>query len=261
MTAEPDDTGGADSALQAALAAWAADPGPATCAQVYAALLPARLLIPLVPVSADPTGGGRRRELAAATLIGRDGAPAVPAFTSVDALARWRPDARPVTVTARDALASALREDAAAVVLDVAGPVAFAVEEPALRDLAGGFVPVGGAEEIATSTVAGGLSAIQPVCDVGAELVEAVRAALAREPAVAEAYLLAPEVTPDSSDVALGLVLFAELAPTELVELGRRLSALASAPSVARGLDVAVLTAEQRGQARALTAPVYTASR
>ena len=71
------------------------------------------------------------------TLIGRDGRPAVLAFTSLDALARWRPDARPVPAEAGRVWRAAVA-DGCAVVIDVAGPVPFAVEGARLGALAAG---------------------------------------------------------------------------------------------------------------------------
>ena len=69
------------------------------------------------------------------TLIGRDGRPAVLAFTGLDALARWRPDARPVPAEA-DRVWRAAAADGCAVVIDVAGPVPLAVEGARLAALA-----------------------------------------------------------------------------------------------------------------------------
>ena len=71
------------------------------------------------------------------TLIGRDGRPAVLAFTGLDALARWRPDARPMPAEA-DRVWRAAVADGCAVVIDVAGPVPLAVEGARLAALAAG---------------------------------------------------------------------------------------------------------------------------
>ncbi len=51
-------------------------------------------------------------DMAAVLLTGRDGRRALLAFTGLEPLARWRPDARPVPVTARDAARAALADDA-----------------------------------------------------------------------------------------------------------------------------------------------------
>ena len=59
------------------------------------------------------------------------------AFTGLDALARWRPDARPVPAEA-DRVWRAAVADGCAVVIDVAGPVPLAVEGARLAALAAG---------------------------------------------------------------------------------------------------------------------------
>jgi len=79
------------------------------------------------------------------TLIGQDGRPAVLAFTSLDALARWRPKARPVPAES-DRVWRAAVADGCAVVIDVAGPVPLAVEGTRLAALAAGQ-PVPAAHE------------------------------------------------------------------------------------------------------------------
>jgi len=116
------------------------------------------------------------------TLIGRDGRPAVLAFTSVDALARWRPEARPVPAEA-DRVWRAAVADGCAVVIDVAGPVPLAVEGTRLAALAAGQ-PVPSPHE-------------DP--DVQAD----VRAAIAAESAIA-GFTLAPG-REDGPDLAVTL--------------------------------------------------------
>jgi hypothetical protein len=71
------------------------------------------------------------------TLIGRDGRPAVLAFTGLEALVRWRPDARPIPAEADRVWRGAVA-DGCAVVIDVAGPVPLAVEGARLAALACG---------------------------------------------------------------------------------------------------------------------------
>jgi hypothetical protein len=140
------DTGEADPALRAALAGYAAAPGdPGRHLEVFAALRRARLLVPVVAVAGEVQTGsdGLAREktsdMATVLLTGRDGRPALLAFTGTDALAAWRADARPVPVTARDAARSAVQEGAVAVVVDVAGPTTYAVEGTLLEGLASGW--------------------------------------------------------------------------------------------------------------------------
>ena len=73
--------------------------------------------------------------MALPTLVGSDGRHALLAFTCLQSLARWRPDARPVPVPAGRVWQAGLQE-ASAVVIDVAGPVPFAVDGARLAALA-----------------------------------------------------------------------------------------------------------------------------
>nr|WP_199824064.1 SseB family protein [Streptomyces sp. NBRC 109706] len=143
-----DDDGTADPALRAALDRWVDDPAGARPA-VLAALAGTRLLAPVVAVlgETETDEAGLRREksseMALLTLRLPDGRRALPVFTAIETLTRWRPEARPVPVTPAQALAAAVQEGAGALVLDVAGPVAFEVAGPALRALADGGAPAG----------------------------------------------------------------------------------------------------------------------
>jgi hypothetical protein len=140
------DVGAGDPALRAALAAYAADPGRHL--EVFLALQPARVLVPVVAVlgEAEVDDRGRARDkssdMATALLTGRDGRRALLAFTGLDTLTSWRADARPVPVTAATAARSVLQEGAAALVLDVAGPTTYAVEGELLQGLARGWTLV-----------------------------------------------------------------------------------------------------------------------
>jgi hypothetical protein len=126
------DDGTADPALERALARAKNVDG---AEEVSAALLGARLLVPIL---AAPTSGEHGADLVLVTVIGRDGRRGLPAFSSLDALARWRADARPVPVAARRAAAATYDEGAVALVLDVAGPIPHTVSGPRLFALAEG---------------------------------------------------------------------------------------------------------------------------
>ena len=67
-------------------------------------------------------------EMATVLMQGNDGRLALLAFTSVESMHAWNPEARPVPVQAQLAARSALQEDAAAIVVDIAGPVPFVIE-------------------------------------------------------------------------------------------------------------------------------------
>jgi len=134
--------GSADPRVTAALDAYAAGHGGEHA--VLAALDASRLLVPVVAVPAGedtPAPGGPRRgkssEMALPAVIGADGRAALPAFTSAATLARWRAGARPVPVPAARVWQSGAT-DASAVVIDIAGPVPFAVDGARLAALAEG---------------------------------------------------------------------------------------------------------------------------
>jgi SseB protein N-terminal domain len=137
------DDGTPNRALAAALAAYAAH--PELSVEVVLALQDARLLVPVVAVLGevehDRAGLAHEKssDMATALLAGRDGRLALLAFTGLDALAAWRPDARPVPVPAGLAARSALQEGASALVVDVAGPTPYVVEGQALDGLARGW--------------------------------------------------------------------------------------------------------------------------
>jgi hypothetical protein len=165
-----DDDGTADPHVTEALAAYHAGKGSEQDA--LAALAAARLLVPVVAVLADGSAaeGDKNSEMVLPTLIGQDGRPAVLAFTGLDALARWRQNARPVPAESGRVWRAAAA-DGCAVVIDVAGPVPLAVEGTRLAALAAGQ-PVPAAHEDG---------------DVRAE----VEAAIAAEPVIA-GFSLAP---------------------------------------------------------------------
>jgi SseB protein N-terminal domain len=160
---DPTDHGDPDPRVAAALTAFAAGQGSEHAA--LSALNAVRLLVPVVavlseagpagsaagpgypghPGSGDVTGPSHLRaekvsEMALPTLVGRDGRHAVLAFTCLQSLARWRPDARPVPVPAGRVWQAGAAE-ASAVVVDVAGPVPFAVDGARLAALAEGRLP------------------------------------------------------------------------------------------------------------------------
>jgi hypothetical protein len=139
----PDDTGAADPALATAMAGYAGD--ETRYPDVLAALGSARLLVPVVAVLGEVETGddGLRRDkssdMATVLLRGADGRMALLAFTSTETLAAWNPQGRPVPVPTRTAAQSALQEGAAALLIDVAGPVTVAVEGDDLSALAAGW--------------------------------------------------------------------------------------------------------------------------
>src|SRR5258708_8205808 len=143
-----DDDGSADRRAAAALAGFASGEGSEQAG--LARLAGSRLLVPVVAAVSEPKGlkapgrrgvdtarnapapggstqgGEKGSEMSLPTLVGRDGRRAIPAFTCLDALARWRPDARPVPAVA-DLVWRAAVADSCAVLVDIAGPVPLAI--------------------------------------------------------------------------------------------------------------------------------------
>ena len=139
----PDDTGAQSPELAAALAAYSAD--PVAFPRVLAALQSARLLVPVVAllgeVEYDEQGRAHDKssDMAAVLMQGRDGRMALLAFTGTDQLTAWDPEARPVPVPAQIAAQSAIQDDAAALLVDVAGPATVVVQGDDLVGLAAGW--------------------------------------------------------------------------------------------------------------------------
>lgn len=139
------DTGLAEPGLLRALR----DPGDGTA--LMASLAQARLLVPVVAVPAersssigpgdDPgTGhssdGSDGSDMAAITLVAPDGAKALPAFTSLGALAGWDAAARPVPVSAQRAALAAVQEGCESIVLDVGTDTSYALRSSMVWALA-----------------------------------------------------------------------------------------------------------------------------
>jgi hypothetical protein len=148
------DTGAADPALTEALQAYHHEP-ERLHRQTLAVLTQARLLVPVVAVLGevehDAQGLARDKSSDMATVLmrGRDGRLALLAFSGTATLHAWDPEARPVPAPAAQAAAAAVQDGAEALVLDVAGPVLFAVEGDDLQALADGYalVDLGGRHE------------------------------------------------------------------------------------------------------------------
>jgi SseB protein N-terminal domain len=154
-----DDDGGADPVVAAALAAYdragRADQSAAHL-QALSVLQDSRVLVPVVAIleemeeAAIPDGGAgtglpreKSSDMAAVLMTGRDGRTALLAFTSTATLNRWAQtyaggEPRLVPVPARQAASAALQDRAAALLLDVAGPVLFVLEGEDLESLAAG---------------------------------------------------------------------------------------------------------------------------
>ncbi|MFI8345078.1 SseB family protein [Streptomyces sp. NPDC085639] len=222
-----DDDGSADPRLTAALAAWSED--RAKEPEVLAALKGARLLVPVVAVlgevETDPETGLKREktsDMAVPTLRAGDRR-ALPAFTSIASLALWDPAARPVAVPLHQALAAAAHEKADTLVLDLAGPITYQLTGSALLALAEGRTDAG------------------PLADPAVR--EAVRAAVAAEPAVLRAHL-----GPGGADCDGTLAIVLADGAQAAAAARRVAEALAADPTLrarlVRGLDLALLPSD-----------------
>ncbi len=227
-----DDDGTADPRLAAALTAYAAD--RAAEEQVIAALPDARLLVPVVAVLGEAETGpdGLRRDkssdMAVPTIQAPDGRRALPAFTSVANLARWRADARPVAVPLHQALRALAHEGAGTLLIDMAGPVTYELTGPALHALAAGR------------------GRLDPLTDP--EVAEAVRAVVAARTEVLRAQLT-PAAGSGGAAPADGTLCLVLAPGAEVGEVARRVATELAADGTLRarlvhGLDLAVLPPE-----------------
>ncbi|HTU74934.1 MAG TPA: SseB family protein [Trebonia sp.] len=156
------DDGRPDPNVTSALAAWASSAASEQAALL--ALASARLLVPVVAMLTEAdavTGAEKESEMALPTLIGGDGRAAIIAFTGIETLTRWRPDARPVPTPAARVWHAAVAEGQA-VVIDVAGPVPFVVEGARLAALAAGQAPPPPHEDKDVIAVVSAVAASEP---------------------------------------------------------------------------------------------------
>ena len=138
QSARSDDNGAAPERLVEAIRRFhASELGEAA---VVDALRDSRLLIPLVAElgveGVNELGHEKSQELSIVTVAGPDGRTVLPAFSSVDAMARWNPEARPVPASAARVALAAASEDTDLVVLDPTSDTEFVIRRPALWALA-----------------------------------------------------------------------------------------------------------------------------
>jgi hypothetical protein len=141
-TSSDDDGSAPEKLIEAIRRFRAADLGEA---DVLEALRESRLLIPLVAVlgedgldehAHDKHGHDKSQELSIVTVRGPDGRTVLPAFSSVGAMTRWNPKARPVPATAGRVALAAASEQTDLVVLDPTSDTEFVIRRPALWALA-----------------------------------------------------------------------------------------------------------------------------
>lgn len=127
----PGDDGSADASVRRMLASGAVD---------IPLLSASRLLVAVVAVldAVDESGGDKESHMAVVSMVNAAGEKGLLAFTGIDSLAAWDPQARPVPVTGAMAAQAALDDAAAALVIDVCGPCRAVVSGGELVSLAGG---------------------------------------------------------------------------------------------------------------------------
>jgi SseB protein N-terminal domain len=140
----PGDQGAASVETRRLMAIAATESTPIAYLRAVAALCGDRLLVPVVATTTrlGQTVGGltsdKEAEMSVVILQAQDGRRALLAFTGLDALQNWQPDARPVPVTVDVASQAAEREGVSAVLIDVAGPHRLVIEGEILGELAAG---------------------------------------------------------------------------------------------------------------------------
>lgn len=241
----PGDDGSVQPPVAAALAAYGNGQGSEHALLV--ALAASRLLVPVVamlaPQQAAPDGdtimprhrtvpgAGREpgqektSEMALPTVIGNDGRRALPAFSSLHTLARWRASARPVPVAASRVWQAAAAE-ASAVVIDIAGPVPVAVDGARLAALAAG-------------------RPVPPPHEDG-DVVALAAAVLHTEPVISGFQLLPGQ---GGSDLSLVLTLAPGDAAARVQAVARAVTAIMAGAggTLRRGVEVAVTQAGRPG--------------
>lgn len=130
----PDDDGSIDPMLATAFASFDATADPTA---ILGALGSVRVFVPVIALLGDtPADGDKDADMAAVLMTGADGRKALLAFSSVEAMASWDPQARPVPIYAHDAALAAIDEGATAMLLDLGSPHFAVVETDDLKHLA-----------------------------------------------------------------------------------------------------------------------------
>ncbi len=103
-------------------------------------LMNARLLVAVIATAdeVDEAGADKDSHMYVVSMISATGERGLLAFTGVDSMALWDPQARPVPITAPDAARAALDDKNSALVIDVQGPARHVVTGERLSFLAQG---------------------------------------------------------------------------------------------------------------------------
>ena len=137
------DNGLADEKLLEAIANF--QTGVVGLEKVYEVFASARFLIPLVAELGE-TGVGahgqqvdKSADLSIVTVLTPDNQKALPVFSSVAAMTKWNPDARPVPNDGRKVCLAAASEGNTRVVLDPLSETELVIRRPAIAAIAQGF--------------------------------------------------------------------------------------------------------------------------
>jgi hypothetical protein len=137
------DNGLADQKLLEAIANF--QTGVVGLEKVYEVFASARFLIPLVAELGE-TGVGahgqqvdKSAELSIVTVLTPDNQKALPVFSSVAAMTKWNPDARPVPNDGRKVCLAAASEGNTRIVLDPLSETELVIRRPAIAAIAQGF--------------------------------------------------------------------------------------------------------------------------
>lgn len=165
------------------------------------------------------------------TIKGSDGRIALPAFTSLDALSRWKAGARPVPASTQRVCAGALSEGADLVVVDPAGPATVELSGAVLWALAEGRAMVPLADDLA--------------------VIGAIRDATEDMARAFSGTFLQPGAD-QSTDLVIQLVARAGADPAELSEAAAELASRLAADPIMRsrvdsGVQIAVVNAPPPG--------------
>lgn len=129
-------------------------------ADAIAAFGAERFLVPMLAEAGDigATPEGRTvektQELSIVTVAAPDGRRVLPVFSSVEAMAHWNPDARPIPVPGAQVAVAAAQEITDLIMIDAASPeIEYGVRRPALRGLALGerVLPAWADDEVAAA--------------------------------------------------------------------------------------------------------------
>ena len=131
--------------------------GSGTFSQLATALAGSRALIPLMTHAgddfdaSDPVMEDKVQELAVVTLAGPNGEKVFPAFTSVEAMRAWNPDARPIPIELRRVCLAAAGEGADRVVVNP-GTDQIVLRRPVVWSIAQGNPVIGAWESVGLAT-------------------------------------------------------------------------------------------------------------